>query len=79
VLPASAVNVLPVVAGEEVAVSEAIASPSGSDALTTNDSGRPARMVTCAGAVTTGAWSPVTVICVIAEPLNVFAAKNVTE
>ena len=34
VLPAPAVNVLPVVAGEEAAVNEAIASPSGSAAVT---------------------------------------------
>jgi hypothetical protein len=34
VLPAFAVNVLPVVAGEEAAVSDVIAWPSGSDAVT---------------------------------------------
>ncbi len=34
VLPAPAVNVLPVVAGEEAAVKDVIASPSGSDADT---------------------------------------------
>jgi hypothetical protein len=57
VFEALVVNVLPVVAGELVEVREEIASPSGSDALTVNDPGRPTPMLAVAGAVTTGARS----------------------
>jgi hypothetical protein len=82
VLPAPAVNVLPVVAGEEFAVNEVIAWPSGSDAVTVKVRRTPSFTVCVAGAVTTGARSTLfTVITVASEPDAagvVVAAVNVT-
>ena len=80
VLPAPAVNVLPVVAGELEDVNEEIGLPSGSDALTTIDPGTPAWKAAVAGAVTTGARSPPekTLSAVWADPDNAFEAVNVT-
>ena len=55
VFPAPAVNVLPVVAGELAAVSELIAWPSGSNAVTVNERRMPSIADCVDGAVTTGA------------------------
>jgi hypothetical protein len=69
VFPAPAVNVLPVVAGEEAAVNVVIAWPSGSVAVTEKLRRAPSFTVCVAGAVTTGARSTLfTVIVVDAEP-----------
>ena len=77
VLAAFAVNVAP--AGSGAAVSDAIASPSGSAALTVNVISEFSAPEAVAGAVTTGARSTlVTVIAVVAEPLSAFDAVNVT-
>jgi hypothetical protein len=79
VLPAPAVNVLPVVAGEEAAVNEVIAWPSGSTAVTVKLINSFSLPRTVAGAVTTGARSTLfTVIVVVAVPESAFAAVNVT-
>jgi hypothetical protein len=79
VLPAFVVKVLPVVAGEEAAVNEAIASPSGSPADTVKLPATPSLKDAVAGAVTTGARSIwFTVIAVEAEPERAFDAVNVT-
>jgi hypothetical protein len=79
VLPAPAVNVLPVVAGEDAAVSEVIASPSGSFADTVNVISVFSLPFAVAGAVTTGARSRLfTVIAVDAVPVRAFDAVNVT-
>ena len=60
-------------------MSDAIASPSGSEAVTGTVSRLPACTVAVAGAVTAGAWSAlVTVIAVVAEPERAFAAAKVT-
>jgi hypothetical protein len=73
------VKVLPVVAGEEDAVNELIASPSGSFAVTTKLAGMFGVAETKAGAVTTGARSTLfTVIAVEAVPVSPLEAKNVT-
>jgi hypothetical protein len=63
------------------AVRDAIASPSGSAALTVKDPGTFSPKVAVAGAVTTGARSAplVTVIAVVAEPERPLTAVNVTE
>jgi hypothetical protein len=79
VFEAFAVNVLPVVAGEEAAVNDAIASPSGSAADTVKLPATPSLKDAVAGAVTTGARSTLfTVIAVEAEPERAFDAVNVT-
>jgi hypothetical protein len=79
VLPAFVVKLLPVVAGEEAAVNEAIASPSGSAADTVKLPAVPSVKDAVAGAVTTGARSTLfTVIAVEAEPERAFDAVNVT-
>ena len=79
VLPAPAVKVLPVVAGEEAAVNEAIASPSGSAADTVKVISVPSLPEAVAGEVTVGLRFPVvTVIVVAAEPDRAFEAVNVT-
>jgi hypothetical protein len=79
VFPAPAVNVAPAVMAVPVAVSEVIASPSGSDADTVKVISVFSAPETVAGAVTTGARSTlVTVMFVVAEPLNAFDAVNVT-
>ena len=66
VFPAPAVNVLPVVAGELAAVREAIAWPSGSDAVTVNVSVESSATDCVAGATTTGARSTFTTVMVVA-------------
>jgi len=78
VLAALAVNVANW--GRGAAVSDAIASPSGSTAVTPNESGAPSFPVSEAGAVTTGGRSqPLqTAIAVAADPDKAFAAVNVT-
>jgi hypothetical protein len=79
VLPAPAVNVLPVVAGEEAAVKDVMALPSGSFAVTVNERRTPSFTVCVAGAVTTGARSPLTTVSVVAAlPERPFAAVNVS-
>jgi hypothetical protein len=79
VLPAPAVNVLPVVAGEEAAVNVVIAVPSGSEAVTVKVISVFSAPEAVAGAVTTGARSTLfTVIVVAAEPDRAFVAVNVT-
>jgi hypothetical protein len=79
VFVAFAVNVLPVVAGEEAAVKDVIALPSGSDAVTVNVRVLPSFTVCVAGAETVGARSPaVTMSVVVAEPESVFVAVNVS-
>jgi hypothetical protein len=73
------VNVLPVVAGEEAAVKDVMALPSGSDAVTVKLRRTPSFTDCVAGAVTTGARSPTdTVSVVVAEPESVFDAVNVS-
>jgi hypothetical protein len=57
VLPAPVVNVLPVVAGEEAAVKDVIAWPSGSDAVTVKVISVFSFPEAVAGATTTGARS----------------------
>ena len=60
-------------------MSDVIASPSGSEAVTETVSRLPACTVAVAGAVTAGARSTsVTVIAVVAEPESTLAAVNVT-
>ena len=77
VLVAFAVNVAP--EGSGAAVSEAMASPSGSAALTVNVVRTFEVALTVAGAVTTGARSVFAiVIAVEAEPERAFDAVNVT-
>ena len=77
VLVAFAVNVAP--AGSAEAVRLVIASPSGSDAVTTKVISVFSAPVAVAGAVTTGARSTlVTVMTVVAEPESVFVAVKVT-
>ena len=66
VFPAPAVNVLPVVAGELAAVREAIAWPSGSDAVTVKERLLPSTTLCVAGATTTGARSTFTTVMVVA-------------
>jgi hypothetical protein len=79
VLPAFAVNVLPVVAGEEDAVSDVIAWPSGSDAVTVKVISVFSFPEADAGATTTGARSTApTVTVVAAEPDRAFDAVTVT-
>jgi hypothetical protein len=73
----STVNVLPGVGGLLADVSDVMGSPSGSAAVTVNDSGEFSGIVTVAGAVTTGALSPTTIV-VAAEPEMAFEAVNVT-
>jgi hypothetical protein len=79
VFAAFAVKVLPVVAGEEAAVNELIASPSGSFADTVKVMSVPSFPDAVAGAVTVGARSTlVTVTTVEAEPERAFDAVTVT-
>ncbi len=80
VLPAPAVNVLPVVAGEEAAVKDVMALPSGSFAVTVKERRTFSFTVCVAGAVTVGglsAGAPI-VSVVAAEPDRAFAAVNVS-
>ena len=73
------VNVLPVVAGEDVAVNEVSVLPSGSAAETVTVPGVLLAKLAVAGAVTTGARSTLfTVIVVAAVPESAFDAVNVT-
>src|SRR5512138_2243274 len=68
VLPAPAVNVAPV--GSVAAVSEVIASPSGSAAVTVKVISVLDAPVAVAGAVTTGARSTLVIVMfVVAEPV----------
>ena len=77
VFPDPGVNVAP--AGCPEAASEAIASPSGSEAVTFTVIWLSAFPFAVAGAVTSGARSTlVTVITVLAEPVKAFEAVNVT-
>jgi hypothetical protein len=80
VFPAPAVNVLPVVAGELAAVKEAIAWPSGSEAVTLIVISVFSFPEAVAGATTTGGRSAesVTVIVVAAVPVNA-GATDVAE
>ena len=81
VLPAPAVNVPPAVMAVPEAVSEAIASPSGSAAPTVNVRSAFSQPPRVAGAVTTGArsWST-TLMLVVADPLKKeVVAVNLTE
>ncbi len=79
VFEAFAANVAPAVMAVPDAVSEVIASPSGSLAVTLTVNSEPSATVAVAGAVTTGARSTlVTVIAVVAEPVRAFVAVNVT-
>jgi hypothetical protein len=78
VFAAFAVNVAP--AGSGAPVSDAIASPSGSEAVTVKVRSEFEAPEAVAGAVTTGARSVfVIVIAVVAEPLSAFEAVKVTE
>src|SRR5439155_72617 len=70
------VNVAPL--GRFAAVSEAIGWPSGSEAVTVNESAAFSATVCEEGAVTTGARSGATVIEVDAVPDSAFCAANVT-
>jgi hypothetical protein len=79
VFPAPAVNVLPVVAGELAAVREAIAWPSGSDAVTVNVSVESSATVCVAGATTTGARSTFTTVKVVAAVPVSAGATDVAE
>jgi hypothetical protein len=79
VLPAPAVNVLPVVAGVLTSVNEVIAWPSGSAAVTVTVPAVPVAKLAVAGAVTTGARSTLfTVTTVAADPDRAFVAVTVT-
>jgi hypothetical protein len=79
VLPAPAVNVLPVVGGEEDDVKDVIAWPSGSDADTVKVISVFSFPEAVAGATTTGARSTLlTVTVVAAEPDKAFDAVTVT-
>ena len=79
VFEAFVVNVLPVVAGELAAVSDVIAWPSGSAAVTVKENGDVAMTDCVAGAVTCGARSTLfTVIAVEAVPVRAFVDVNVT-
>jgi hypothetical protein len=79
VLPAPAANVAPAVTAVPEAVSEVMASPSMSAAVTLIVRSEFSLTEAVAGAVTTGARSTLlTVIAVDAEPESVFDAVNVT-
>ena len=79
VLEAFVVKLLPVVGGEEDAVSDASGSPSGSAAETVNVRRLPSVTDWVAGAITTGARSLLlTVIVVEAVPERAFDTVNVT-
>jgi hypothetical protein len=79
VLPAPAVNVLPVVAGLLDSVSEVIACPSGSEAVTVTVPATLLAKLAVGGAETTGARSTLfTVTVVAAEPERAFCAVTVT-
>ena len=79
VLPAPAVKVLPVVAGEEAAVNVVIACPSGSAAVTLTVPATLLAKLAVAGAVTTGARSTLLTVTVVdAEPLSAFVAVTVS-
>ena len=78
VLPAPAVNVPPAVMAVPEAVSEVIAWPSGSEAVTVKVISVFSFPEAVAGAVTTGARSPfVTVTFVVAEPVRAFVAVKI--
>ena len=78
VLPAPAANVAPAVTAEPEAVSEVMASPSASAAVTVTVRSEFSLTEAVAGAVTTGARSTLfTVIAVDAEPERAFVAVNV--
>ena len=78
VLPAPAANVAPAVMAVPEAVSEVMASPSGSFAVTLTVRSEFSFTEAVAGAVTTGARSTLfTVIAVDAEPERAFVAVNV--
>ena len=75
--PGPGVNVAP--AGNPLAVSDVIASPSASAAVTFTVSSAFSSTDAVAGAVTTGAWSTFpTVIDVEADPDSTLVAVNVT-
>ena len=78
VLPAPAANVAPAVMAVPEAVSEAIAGPSASDAVTLIVRSEFSFTEAVAGAVTTGALPVPIVIAVDAEPERAFAAVKVT-
>jgi hypothetical protein len=80
-LPEPAVNVAPAVMAVPEAVSDAMASPSGSPAPTVNVSNAFSQAALMAGAVTTGARSWLAMLMlVVAEPdKNEEVAVNVTE
>ena len=80
VFDALVVNWLPVVGGELDDVNDAIASPSGSLALTVMDPVKPAPKVAVAGAITVGArLQPLqTRMVVCAVPESALLAVNVT-
>src|ERR1700741_4395021 len=77
VFPAPAANVAPAVTAEPAAVSEVIAGPSASDAVTLIVRSEFSFTDAVAGAVTTGGLPAATVIDVEAEPERAFAAVNV--
>ena len=78
VLPAPAVNVAPAVMAVPEAVSDVMASPSASFAVTLTVRSEPSLTEAVAGAVTVGARSTLfTVIAVDAEPERAFVAVNV--
>jgi hypothetical protein len=77
VFPAPAANVAPAVMAEPVAVSEVIAGPSASDAVTLIVRSEFSFTDAVAGAVTIGGLPAATVIDVEAEPDRAFAAVNV--
>jgi hypothetical protein len=78
VFAALVVKVLPVVAGEEDAVSDVIGWPSGSDDVTVKVISAFSLPEAVAGDVTTGGRSPPTVTTVAAEPERAFEAVNVS-
>ncbi len=77
VFPAPAANVAPAVMAEPAAVSEAIAGPSGSDAVTLIVRSEFSFTDAVAGAVTIGGLPAATEIEVEAEPDKAFEAVNV--
>ena len=80
VLPAPTVNVAPAVMTVPEAVSEVMASPSGSVAPTVKVRSAFSQAILVAGAVTMGARSgSTTLMLVVANPDSEFDAVNVTE
>ena len=78
VFPAPAANVAPAVMAVPEAVSEEIAGPSASDAVTLTVRSEFSFTEAVAGAVTTGGLPAATEMDVDAEPERAFAAVNVT-